>query len=284
MLLTMNRPERHRFVEFKDGQFVTSHQTKESNRLGTQEDQQRLESMLTSSLSEDHTLNQEEPLTFFEEKLPPTWRKGAILGLLVFLISMAFIIFQLSKLFLSETQAYLATEQVPIVSQEEQHLILNGQYLTNSTGTSEVVITDLTQILHLHHSINESYETLKTIVREYGSARISIMAKNQRLTAVQTELQQLLTYNQGRLEERKNSQSRMIYEANAKRLEHILQVVDILLQAPYRSACLDQLNLGIEQDRPLFNQQIEAFKEVLKNNQIPYTESEGKLHFSFEGF
>lgn len=290
MLLTLNRPERHRYVEFKDGQFVTIHQTKASSRLATQEDKQRFEELAQTYNSNEggvktFQLEQEEPKTFFEQSLPPMWKKGANLIFLVFLIGMAFIIFQLSSVFLSDTQAYLSTEQIPLIDQLDQWLTLKGEETQRvPIDSTEVVMTDLTQVLHIHHTLNESYETIKGVVRDYASTRISAGERNQRLAVILKEMQQLKAYNQSRLEERQESKSQAVYEANADRLTHLIQVLETLLEAPYRALSLEQLNEGIAQDQPLFEQQVKAFKGVLEAHNIPYTETNGKLHFSFEGF
>lgn len=289
MFLSIDRPPRHRYVEFKEGQFVTIHQTKASSRLATQEDKQRFEDLAQTKTSEKggaktFQSETEEPQTIFEQKIPPIWKKGVNLIFLVFLIGMAFIIFQLSSLFLSDTQAYLSTNQISIIEQFDQWLILKGEDTqTSQTDPTEVVMTDLTQVLHIHHALNEAYETVKEITRDYASARISAGERNQRLTIVLTEMNQLSDYNQSRLEERHQSKSRILYEANTARLTHFIEGIEQLLEAPYRALSLEQLNKNIEQDQPLFNQQVQAFKDVLDAYQIPYTETNGKLHFSFEG-
>ena len=281
MLVTLNRPERHRFVEFKEGQFITIHQTKASSRLATQEDKQRFDDLAQTNPSKEG----EEPQTFFEQRIPPFWSQRVNFIFLVFLIGMAFIIFQLSSLFLSDTQAYLSTHQIPIIDQLDQWLTLKGEDTQGSIiDSTEVVMTDLTQVLHLHHSINESYESVKTIIRDYASTKISAGERNQRLKVLLTEMEQLSAYNQSRLEDREGSKSRSLYEANAARLTHFMQVIQVLLDAPYRALSLEQLNEGIEQDQPFFQQQVKVFKEVLEAQGIPYTETNGKLHFSFEGF
>lgn len=289
MFLSIDRPPRHRYVEFKEGQFVTIHQTKASSRLATQEDKQRFEDLAQTKTSEKSGAKTfqsetEEPQTIFEQKIPPIWKKGVNLIFLVFLIGMAFIIFQLSSLFLSDTQAYLSTNQISIIEQFDQWLILKGEDTqTSQTDPTEMVMTDLTQVLHIHHALNEAYETVKEITRDYASARISAGERNQRLTIVLTEMNQLSDYNQSRLEERHQSKSRILYEANTARLTHFIEGIEQLLEAPYRALSLEQLNKNIEQDQPLFNQQVQAFKDVLDAYQIPYTETNGKLHFSFEG-
>lgn len=297
MFLTMNRPERHRYVEFKDGQFVTIHQTKASSRMATQEDKQRFEDLtqgysessqpfsFESEAAESPLTLQEEPSTFFEEKLPNQWKQGASLIFFVFLLCMAFIIFQLTHVFFNETQAYLKTDQVPLIHQLDKWLALNGQEpLTPSKHSTELVMTDLTQVLHIHHAINESYETLKAITQDYASTKISAGERNYRLGMVLTEINQLIDYNQSRWQERQNSDSRALYEANDARLTHLTQVVSVLLEAPYRGLSIDQLNEGILNDQPLFEHQIQAFKDILDQYQIPYTEAGGKLQFSFESF
>lgn len=289
MLLNLNRPERHRYVEFKDGQFVTIHQTKASSRLATQEDKQRFNDSFSIDAFEQSEASQvgvenEDALTFFEQRIPPVWKKGMNLIFLVFLIMMAFIIFQLSRVFLSDTQAYLETHQIPLMEQIESFF---GSDETNTpnvgVNSTELVLTDLTQVMHIQHSINESYEELKVIIRNYMSGRMMSSERNQYLTPLLTEMNQLESYNQTRLDDRSSSAGETLYKANALRIQNLIQVIETLLTSNSRRMSLDQLNAGIENDRPLFEQQVQAFKNALDENNIPYTEKNGKLHFSFEG-
>lgn len=289
MLLNLNRPERHRYVEFKDGQFVTIHQTKASSRLATQEDKQRFnDSFSIDAFEQSETsqvgLEKEESLTFFEQIIPPVWKKGMNLIFLVFLIMMAFIIFQLSRVFLSDTQAYLETHQIPLMEQIESFFSSDEANTPNvGVNSTELVLTDLTQVMHIQHSINESYEELKVIIRNYASGRMMSSERNQYLTPLLTEMSQLESYNQTRLDDRSSSAGEALYKANALRIQNLIQVIETLLTSNSRRMSLDQLNAGIENDRPLFEQQVQAFKNALDENNIPYTEKNGKLHFSFEG-
>ncbi len=287
MFLTANRPDQARYVEFREGQFVSFHQTKASSRLATQEEKQRVENDPLLRSDETTSSPPTDTPTVFEGRVPIAWHKGIGLLFLVFLFLMGIITFQLSKTFLSETQAFLSTQNVPLIEEVESWLSplrpsTSGGQVSNTAQSKELIMTDLTQILHIHHAINGGYESVKTVARDYASAKITAGERNNRLTKILDETTQLLTYNESRWEVRKKTDGEPLYKANHERLLQLQHTVHRLAEAPYRGLSLDYLNEEILNDQPLFQTQIATFKTVLSAYEIPFTETNGKLVFSFE--
>lgn len=281
MLIFTKSSPRFRYIEYQEGAFIETRQTKENCHLAVHEQTQLDLTPPPFSTLEFHASREPisdslgAPSQTHQALSPPTKKRTPWLFfiVLVFVALLAWMCWTLGKIYLEESSGLLSTlPQTPVQ--------LLSSSVETTKGASDAALSQLTYALHLHHEINHLYEEGKTIMRAYGRGELTYAQRTSQLQELSQRVTTQLRVHEAQMESQSDPYWLALADTSLIRLEHYQTVLQSLESVVSRVQSVALLNQGIEADTPFFDQHIDQFKQALSAYEIPYVEMEGRLQFT----
>lgn len=269
-MFQLKKSHHPRFIDVEDGQFIEFRQAKESYYLETHQENQI--QPIDTEISCVSLETEDSSLTVLKNK------KG-LFAFLFILLLMGFVIWNLSRVFWKETEVYLDTVGPTLVAESTASLnSTSSQGLSLSVSKANAV---LGYFIHTQHGINALYEEAKSIVQNFSTGNLTYQEKVKKVELLMEALKEMETYNNSYLGIETNPTVKQYYQINQSRLSLLKDGLTQIQTVTYRSEAIALLNQSILEDQPVYQEQIDAFKQYLEEQQLNFYEKDGKLYFDF---